>query len=359
MSAQLLEKLARPELLAMQGYSSARMEAGPAPIVLNANENPWPPACDCDPDWRINRYPPPQPVTVVQRLAQIYAIPEQRLLITRGSDEGIDLLVRAFCRAGVDSISYCPPTFGMYAVSAAIQDARLVAIPLLQDNQWALDLEALVRTRAKLVFLCRPNNPTGHMLSIDTLQQLCKRLTDQALVIVDEAYIEFADQPDALTELARFPNLVVLRTLSKAWGMAGLRCGAVIAAPEIIRLLRKIMAPYPLSIATQELVGQALSEANVAQMRQRVRLLRQERERINHRLSGMACIHTCWPSQANFLLLKVADAGHLCSAAAHAGILIRNQSSQPGLADCVRISIGTPAENNSLLAFLATYQEPA
>lgn len=359
MTEALLQQLARPELLAMQGYSSARMEAGDAPVILNANESPWAPECDCDPEWQINRYPAPQPVDVVNRLAEIHAVKPQQILVTRGSDEGIDLLIRAFCQAGKDSITFCPPTFGMYSVAAAIQNAAMHKVNLKPENNWQLDSDAIIKTPSKLVFLCRPNNPTGHLLAIDEVVSLCKQLANRALVIVDEAYIEFSTAPSLTTQLTDIPNLVVLRTLSKAWGMAGLRCGAVLADEAIINLLRKIMAPYPLPIASQRLVAQALTEDNQQAMLDRVELLRSERERVASALNNNIAIKTLWPSEANFLLLAVNDANSIVAAAAKAGILIRNQSSQPGLDNCIRISIGSPDENTTLLQFMQTYEESA
>lgn len=354
----VMEQLARPELLAMQGYSSARMEAGSAPVILNANENPWAPECDCNSQWQINRYPPPQPDEVVQRLADIYSVSSNQLLVTRGSDEGIDLLVRAFCTAGQDRVLYCPPTFGMYAVCAKLQNALLTTVELDANNDWSLQADEIIQAQPKLVFLCRPNNPTGQLISPETIGNLCQSLTNQALVIVDEAYIEFATAESMASHLIDYPNLVVLRTLSKAWGMAGLRCGVVLAAPDIIGLLRKIMAPYPLSVATQQLVNQALSDRNLALMQQRVALLLKERQRIEVTITEYPYIQHCWPSQANFLLLRVTDADHLIAAAANDGILIRNQSRQPGLPECIRISIGSPTENDALLQFLHNYREP-
>lgn len=359
MTETLLQQLARPEILAMQGYSSARMEAGEAPVILNANENPWPPDCDYGPEWQINRYPAPQPSEVVSRLAEIYAVEPQQILVTRGSDEGIDLLVRAFCRAGQDSITFCPPTFGMYSVAASVQGAAAKTVNLKPENGWQLDIDAIAKAQSKLIFLCRPNNPTGHVLTIDEVMTLCQRLDNKALIVVDEAYIEFSNEQSVTTKLNSTPNLVVLRTLSKAWGMAGLRCGAVLADPTIISLLRKIMAPYPLPIASQQLVTQALTKANQLVMQKRMAVLLDERHRVAAALSNNNAVKTLWPSEANFLLLKVKDANHMVSAAAEAGILIRNQSTQPKLENCVRISIGSPNQNTLLLQFMQNYEESA
>ena len=354
----LLQRVARPEILAMSGYVSARMEAGAAEVILNANENPYAPQLDGVGDWQINRYPPPQPEQVLAQLADLYGVTSAQLLVTRGSDEGIDLLTRACCRAGVDKVVYCPPAFGMYAVSAGIQGALIDAIALTDD--WQPDVDAIVAAQPKLVFLCHPNNPTGNLMQPQRLLALCQRLSEQALVIVDEAYIEFAGVPSMATELRQHANLVILRTLSKAWGMAGLRCGAVLADAAIIQLLRKIMAPYPLSIASQALVAAALVDTQQVIARAHITTLVQAREQLFADLTALQRRHpellqTVWPSAGNFLLVQIADADKLVRTAADAGILLRNQSRQPGLHNCVRISIGTAAENRRLLAFMETF----
>lgn len=357
-AAALLQRIARPEILAMSGYVSARMEAGAAEVILNANENPYAPQLDGTANWHINRYPPPQPQQVLGQLAELYQVATEQVLVTRGSDEGIDLLTRAFCRAGKDKVVYCPPAFGMYAVSAGIQGALIEAIAL--DHDWQADVDAIVAAQPKLVFLCHPNNPTGNLLQTTPMLELCQRLSEQALVIVDEAYIEFAEAPSMATHLQQYPNLVILRTLSKAWGMAGLRCGAVLADVAIIQLLRKIMAPYPLSIATQALVAEALTPARVQAARVQIQKLIDARAQLFTALTKLSRsqperLQRIWPSAANFLLLRVDDATALVAGAAAQGILLRDQSRQPGLHNCVRISIGSDAENRRLLNFMETF----
>jgi len=356
-SEQLLQRIARPELLAMSGYVSARMEAGSAEVILNANENPYAPELDGTADWHINRYPPPQPQQVIQLLAKLYGVAADQVLVTRGSDEGIDLLTRALCRAAVDKVVYCPPAFGMYAVAAGIQGALVDAVAL--DADWQPDVDAIVAARPKLVFVCSPNNPTGNLMQRERMLDMCQRLSEQALVIVDEAYIEFAGAASMAELLAELPNLVILRTLSKAWGMAGLRCGAVLADAAIVALLGKIMAPYPLSIASQALATAALQDQQQA-MRAHIAELIAARGQMYNALQALQAsqpqkLLQVWPSAGNFLLIRVAAASQLVRTAAAEGILLRNQSRQPGLNNCVRISIGTATENQRLLAFMEDF----
>ncbi|HEX7112028.1 MAG TPA: histidinol-phosphate transaminase [Mizugakiibacter sp.] len=350
--------LARPEIRALQPYSSARMEASGGRVLLNANESPWPPSGD---DGRgLNRYPDPQPAALVARLAALYGVAPERLLLGRGSDEVIDLLVRAFCRAGADAVVVCPPTFGMYAVSASVQGAEVIEAPL--TDGFALDADALlvaVTQAVKLVFLCSPNNPTGGVVPLATLERLLAALRGRALLVVDEAYLEFADMPSASTLLARFDNLAVLRTLSKAWALAGARIGALLAAPEVVALLRRIMSPYPLPTPCVAVALAALDGQGVALARARVALVRNERERLAQRLQRMAGVRAVLPSRANFLAVRFEDAGDVYRRLLQAGIVVRDVGRQRGLAGCLRIGIGTPAENERLLAALAARTEAA
>ncbi|HEX7325172.1 MAG TPA: aminotransferase class I/II-fold pyridoxal phosphate-dependent enzyme, partial [Rhodanobacteraceae bacterium] len=233
--------LARPEIRALAAYSSARMEARGGSICLNANESPWPPF-GSSANW--NRYPDAQPAALVQRLADLYAVKPDEVLVGRGSDEGIDLLVRAFCTAYRDAILISPPTFGMYAVCARAQGAGVIEVPLRRD--FSVDTDALlaaITPAVKLVFVCAPNNPTGAAVARGTILRLAAALDGRALLVVDEAYVEFAaPKADSVaTAIARHPNLVVLRTLSKAYALAGVRIGALLAAAPIVALLRKLM----------------------------------------------------------------------------------------------------------------------
>ena len=242
--------LARPEIRALKPYASARALADAAGILLNANESPWPPAGD--EGLALNRYPDPQPAELKQRLADLYGTGTENLLVTRGSDEGIDLLLRVFCRPGTDRVLVCPPCFGMYALSARVQGAEVVEAPLVDLGETfdlAPDLEEK-SAGCRIIFLCSPNNPTGNVIDAERVAALAEAQAGEGLVVVDEAYVEFAPETSMLRLLERHPNLVLLRTLSKAHGLAGCRLGSVIAHPEIIGLLRRIIAPYPLPTPT-------------------------------------------------------------------------------------------------------------
>lgn len=346
--------LARPNIRALKPYASARVLANSAGVLLNANENPWPPAGDNG--QALNRYPEPQPERLCRTMADHFGVDTTQLLVTRGSDEGIDLLMRAFCEPGQDRVMINTPCFGMYALSARIQNAEVIDVPLVevgdgQRGDWQLDLPAMAAAPAcKLTFLCSPNNPTGNQIPVDTVIELAQSRRDQGLVVIDEAYIEFGDQPSLTSKLAQADNLVVMRTLSKAFGLAGCRIGAVIANPEVIGLLRRIIPPYPLPTPSVQAALRALEQGQDRQ--DQVSTLNDEKARLVDFLAALPGVRRLWPGAANFVLLRVDDGPGLVAQAAEAGIRLRDQSSQPGLDNCVRISIGTPAENQTLMTFL-------
>lgn len=344
--------LARPEVLALTPYSSARMEASAAAVMLNANESPWPP--DGGVGQGLNRYPEPQPPALCHRLARFYGVSAEQMLLGRGSDEAMDLLVRAFCRPGRDAIVTCPPTFGMYAVCAGVQGAEVVRAPL--DGEFALDADAVLAAcgaSVKLLFLCSPNNPTGGTVPLDVIERLAGELAGRALVIVDEAYIEFADTASATTLLPRHANLGVLRTLSKAWALAGARIGALLANPEVIALLRRIMPPYPLPTPCVAAAMRVLDDEGERRMHERVALITRERERMRAAMQALPGVRAVWPSQANFLTVRFEHAVAVSRALAAQGIVVRDVGHYPGLQDCLRISIGTAQENSRVLVALA------
>ena len=344
-----VQELARPDIVALKPYEHASWE--PSLERLHANELPWRPAAD-DSRAGLNRYPEPQPRALVECLAQLYGVTPASVLVGRGSDEAIDLLTRAFCRAGCDAVLVCPPTFGMYSVSARIQGAQVLPVPLLANNGFALDEQALLDScsaAVKLIFLCSPNNPTGNLLDEATILRIARRLASRALVVIDEAYIEFAARPSLARLVSELPNLAILRTLSKAHGLAGARCGALIADPEIITLLRKIIPPYAIAQLTLEAVLDRLTPAARAESRARLEVLLAERERLSRALPRLTGITRVWPSAANFVLAEFADAGAALARAREARLLVRDARGYPGLGSALRITVGTPEQNGRLL----------
>ncbi|EQD59532.1 histidinol-phosphate aminotransferase [mine drainage metagenome] len=351
-------QLARPEIVALAPYSSARMEAQGGAIFLNANESPWPPPQDAGRG--LNRYPEPQPDALLQRLARIYGVRSEQVLVGRGSDEAIDLLVRAFCRAGADAVLISPPTFGMYAVCARTQGATVTEVPLRDDC--LLDIDAVlaaVTPALKLVFVCSPNNPSGGLVPLAEIERLARALDGRALLIVDEAYIEYAEAISATTLLRRHENLGVLRTLSKAWALAGARIGALLAAPEIIALLRRIMPPYPLPTPSVQAALAALQSEAQALMGTRVAATLRERARVAAALATMAGVRVVLPSRANFIAFRIDDAANHYTHLQANGVVLRDIGRYPHLAGYLRLSIGLPEENDRALALLARAEESA
>jgi histidinol-phosphate aminotransferase len=353
--SELLD-LVRPDLRDFAGYSSARRTGTmPARVWLNANENPW--ANPADTPAACRRYPEPQPEALRARLADLYGVSQAQLLIGRGSDEAIDLLVRALCRPGVDAVLNTPPVFGMYAVCARLQNAPLLEVPLRDgDAGFTLDLDAVAAAaqqgNARLVFLCSPANPTGQGIALDAIAALARALRGQALVVVDEAYGEFSAQASATTLLATHRNVAVLRTLSKAHALAAARIGTLIADPALIAVLRNCQAPYPLPTPCVELALAALAPAALSITRARVAELIAERARLLAALSDVAGVRRVYPSQGNYLLVRFADAESAFSRLLAAGIMVRDMRAQPQLGDALRISIGTQGENDAVLAAL-------
>lgn len=344
--------LARPEIRAMQPYSSARMEASGGQILLNANESAWAPFGE--PGAGCNRYPDPQPAALVDALATLYGVRREQLLVGRGSDEAIDLLVRAFCRAGEDAVLIQPPTFGMYAVCARVQGAGVIEAPLAAD--FTLDVDAVLAAMTpavKLVFVCTPNNPTGQLIPASSIERLAQALAGRALLIVDEAYVEFADAPSFVSLIDRYEHVGILRTLSKAWALAGARIGVLLANEAVVALLRRIMAPYPLPLPCVDAALAALSPAGQAQARGHIEEIKFERARMRTAIAALPGVREVLPSQANFLAVRFDDAGAVYQRLLAAGIVVRDVRRYPNLGDALRITIGTPAENARVLEVLS------
>ena len=344
------ENIARKSVVDMMPYS-ARGGATDA-LHLDANENPYapPPVVGAG---GYNRYPAQQPQKLVNRLADLYGVRPEQLMVGRGADEGIECLLRAFCEAGQDSILTCPPTFGYYKTCADIQGAGVVEVPLVRTYQW--DIPAIIKagkpSNVKMVFLCSPNNPTGNSLTRDAILDVCGSLPE-TLVVVDEAYIEFSDQESLADQINTVKNLLVLRTLSKAYALAGVRGGALIAHPSVIDLLLKVLPPYPIARPVETAILNALAPSAMAVHAQRLAEALSERERLSKGLANSEFVETIYPSDANFVLLEVNDAEALFTRLRQFNVKIRDYRSTTGR---VRVSVGSPDENTiALQAFGVT-----
>lgn len=354
--------LVREDLRAFAGYRSARSEKVSGSVWLNANESAWNNRADAE--GALRRYPQPQPDALRARLAEIYAVAAEQILIGRGSDEAIDLIVRALCRAERDPVVISTPVFGMYAVCARLQAAPIVDVPLRDEaDGWRTDLdavrEAALTHAAKVVFLCSPGNPGGELIPLQDIEAMAIALSGRSLLVVDEAYVEFADAPSATTLIARYPNVVVLRTLSKLHALAGARIGCAIADPALIEVLRRCQAPYPVPAPCAELALAALQPAAMREAEQRVATIRSERERVFAMLRAMPGIRRVYPSAGNFLLARFDDAERVYRALLAAGVVIRDMRATAGLEDALRITVGTPEENDAVFTALRILENAA
>ncbi|MBE7177004.1 MAG: histidinol-phosphate transaminase [Mucilaginibacter polytrichastri] len=339
-----LERLLRPNIRSLVPYSSARDEfSGEASVYLDANENAFGSPLPAN----YNRYPDPRQHKLKLRISEIKGLPVRNIFIGNGSDEAIDLLFRAFCVPGKDKALIVPPTYGMYEVSANINDIGLQKVPLTAEFQ--LDLEQIAETidaDTKLIFICSPNNPTGNSIRREDVETLLANFS--GIVVVDEAYINYSRQKSFIQELTEYGNLVVLQTLSKAWGLAALRIGMAFASEEIIEIFNRVKPPYNISAATQQLALEALQ--NVEQINTWTRETVQERSRLETALPQIPVVKTVYPSDANFLLVKTADAPGIYRHLVERGIIVRDRSKVILCDDCLRITVGTPEENEALLA---------
>jgi histidinol-phosphate aminotransferase len=341
--------LARPEIVTLKPYSHAAWL--PSLTRLHANEAPWRPADDTTAAG-LNRYPEPQPRALIERLGQLYGVADSSVLATRGSDEAIDLLSRIYLRAGVDAILQCTPTFGMYQVAARIQGAQVIEVPLDRSRGWALDPERLLaawRPNIKLVYLCSPNNPTANLLDSAALEAICAALDGKAIVVIDEAYVEWSRSSSLVHWLRRFSTLAILRTLSKAHALAGARIGALLAHPALIELARRVIPPYSLAQPTVEAALRALAPPELAAGQARLEGLLAEREYLARGLAASPCVERVWPSDANFLLIDCGDADRFMSHALGGGMIVRDLRTHPLLPRSLRVSVGTRAHHDALL----------
>lgn len=344
-----LNNLLRENIKNLVPYSSARDEfKGEASVYLDANENsygsPIPTA--------FNRYPDPLQFAVKTRLSAIKGVPPRNIFLGNGSDEAIDILFRAFCRPGIDNVITVPPTYGMYEVSANINDVAIKKVPLTPAYQLNLEeIAAAIDDNTKLIFICSPNNPTANSIDREAIETILANFS--GLVVIDEAYINYSRQKSFIQELTEYSNLVVLQTLSKAWGLAGLRIGMAFASEEIIEVFNRVKPPYNINQASQQLALEALN--NIEQVNSWIKETIEEREKLISNLTALPIIVKVFPSDANFILAKTTDARGIYNYLVERGIIVRDRSKVELCEGSLRITIGTPAENEMLIEALKSF----
>ncbi len=346
-----LDRITRTNIKNLKPYSSARSEfKGKEGIFLDANENSFGSPLDAN----YNRYPDPLQLEVKEKLGKIKGLPIQNIFLGNGSDEAIDILFRAFCNPGVDNIIICPPTYGMYEVSANINDVKIKRVPLTAE-EFQLDTENILKAinnNTKLIFICCPNNPTGNGVKWEAIKKILENFS--GLVIIDEAYINFARYRSLIPELLNYPNLVILQTLSKAWGLAGLRVGMAFASETIIDIFNRIKPPYNINIASQKLVLDALN--NTDKINAWIKETVEERDKLSAELALLPFIIKVYPSDANFILVKTNDPLTIYNYLVTKKIIIRDRSKVELCEGCLRITVGTKNENEKLITILKEYK---
>ncbi|MDR0232543.1 MAG: histidinol-phosphate transaminase [Dysgonamonadaceae bacterium] len=338
-----LQKLVRQNIWNLKPYSSARDEfKGEASVYLDANENPY--------NNDVNRYPDPLQWEVKEKISQIKGVAIKKIMLGNGSDEPIDLVFRVFCEPGIDNVVAIDPTYGMYQVSADINNVEYRKVLLNSDFDFNSD-NLLQKTdkNTKAIFLCSPNNPTGNSLNRNEIVKTIENFA--GIVVVDEAYIDFSSQKSFLNELDKYPNLIVLQTFSKAWAGAGIRLGMAFASEEIIRLFNKVKYPYNVNKLTQNYALNLLN--NYQEVRDKVATILEERAKLQQELSNLSCVEKAYPTDSNFLLIKVGDADNMYQQLVNKGIIVRNRNKISLCMNCLRITVGTPEENKELITELA------
>ncbi len=345
-----LQNLLRENIKNLTPYSSARDEfQGEASIYLDANENAYGSPLETN----YNRYPDPLQFNVKTKITAIKGVPPRNIFLGNGSDEAIDILFRSFCRPGIDNVILVPPTYGMYQVSANINDIEVQNIPL--TNEYQLNLEGIaevINPNTKLIFICSPNNPTGNSINREDVETLLANFN--GIVVVDEAYINYSRQKSFIQELTEYGNLVVLQTLSKAWGLAGLRIGMAFASEEIIEVFNRVKPPYNINEASQKLALQALD--NISQVNSWIKETLLERDKLVLGLKNLSFVIDIYPSDANFILVKTASPKAIYQFLVEKGIIVRDRSKVELCEGCLRITVGTPVENTQLLHTLTAFE---
>ena len=345
-----INNIIRQNIKTLKPYSSARDEfQGEASVYLDANENSF----GSPLEQSYNRYPDPLQFEVKKRLSEIKGVPPKHIFLGNGSDEAIDILFRSFCNPGVDNVILVPPTYGMYEVSANINDIAIKRVPLTEDFQ--LNLEGIaeaIDSKTKLIFICSPNNPTGNSINREDVETVLANF--DGIVVIDEAYINFSRQKTFIQELTEYANLVILQTLSKAWGLAGLRIGMAFASEEIIEVMNKVKPPYNINEASQQLTLKALQNIDLINLWIRETLA--ERDKLVLELKDFDFVLDIYPSDANFILVKTTDPKGIYNYLVSKGIIVRDRSKVELCEGCLRITIGTPEENITLKQTLKEYK---
>jgi len=340
-----IKKLVRKNILNLSPYRSAREDMNdPDAIFMDANENPFPTG--------YNRYPDPLQRELKQLIAKEKKIKLNNIFLGNGSDEIIDLLFRAFCNPGKDSVIINPPTYGMYEVCAKINDTKVIKIELTSDFQLDLTKTFETRSQAKMIFICSPNNPTGNRINKDSILQLLANF--KGIVIVDEAYIDFAKEDSLLSEIIHYPNLVILQTFSKARAMAGIRLGMAFMDSEIVKILTKIKYPYNISILNQKAAIKVLKDNSSENV---IYSIIKQKEWLNEQLSTLSSVVKIWPSHANFLLVKFLKHEEVFQFLKKKGIIVRDRSKEPKCESCLRITVGKSSENQSMMNYLKEFEQ--
>lgn len=338
-----LKKILRPHIADLQPYTSARDEySGKLGVFLDANENPFGSISEED----FNRYPDPYQLDLKEELSKIKGVPSKQIFLGNGSDEAIDLLLRACCNPGKDNIILLPPTYGMYAVSASINDVEIRNVPLTEDFQLEPEkILAAVDSHSKIIFICSPNNPSGNTLDRTQIVFLIRNFP--GIVVIDEAYVDFMEEPSFVQDLEKYPNLLIMQTFSKAWGLASLRLGMAYASPEIIGTLNRIKPPYNISGLTQETVLKSIKKQD--KLQEMIQDIILERKYLRTELEKITAIQKVFPSSANFLLVRIPNADHIYKKLIEEKVIVRNRSKVQLCEDSLRITVGTREENDTFL----------
>ncbi|MBN1233892.1 MAG: histidinol-phosphate transaminase [Candidatus Coatesbacteria bacterium] len=354
-SSGRLTRLARKEIRELKGYEIDNQSCS---IKLDANENPYSPEIKSFPKMSFNKYPECQPVALIERLSSLYDADKEKILVSRGSDESIDLLIKAFCKAYEDKVMIFPPTFSMYEIYAKIQGVKLLKIPLLPENDYEIKFSQIEKdirkTNPKILFIPNPNSPIGKTMNKDNLLEIAEKLQDKALVVIDEAYIEFSKEKSMTRYLEKSDNLVILRTLSKAYGMASLRLGVCIADNEITRILRRIQAPYSIPAPCYNIALECLSAQNMKKTGRRIRIIKDERERLSAILKNFSFIDRLFESNTNFVFIQLNNPLKLWKFCKSRGILLKFIDNEM---QGIRITIGNMKENDTLISAFREYEE--